>query len=713
MKNSIFLLILFLAISCIPPYVPEQGRVFPTYNNPFGAVSEADVNEAVKLKKKYPENTEYIADYVVNTYTFDYYADNLKKGNPIGVKEETFEKYTSLTDFVKLSKLEYFNDQINFDGFFVKYGSRKEEDFIKRDYVISNFQSRGIFFSDARQAQIAAELNVTGTNLRLNFSRYYKDAKYLTSAYFLEGFPQKEKVITFAIPNYLNVEIIEKNFEGFNIEKSDKKYVIKDEQMKGRITDTKSKDKLTYITYILKDVKGIRNEKLMPGYSHNLPHIIILVKSLNTDMAKAYSKPLPKELKEATTPAAEKGKSKVKPKTVNAKVELKPIPLIANTNDLYAHYAQIVSKLENDSSVFIEKVKSITKDKATDLEKIEAIFYWVQDNIRYVAYEDGIAAFKPDACQNVYNNRYGDCKGMANLLKSMISTLGYDARLTWIGTKHLNYDYNVPSIVVDNHMICTVILNEKKYYLDGTESYIGIDDYADRIQGRPVMVQNGTNYSIDTIPDLSAERNLRFRKANFTFVNNGFEGKMYETIKGENKTDILRSFHNAPLAKKDQVLFDVIDPNDIDIEVKNVVASDLTNRRTDIDMNYDLRVSNHMVSADKNIMFKPDYNREFSGSKADSARFFDIQFDHKLNYAYDLNFAIPAGYKVVSTPQNLNIDNAEFSLIMKYENAGNAIRYTKSIILKKGKISKSNFTEWNKMIDQMRVNYNQYIVLSK
>ncbi len=712
MKNNFFSLVLLLVISCTPAYFPEHGRKFTSYNNPYGSVSEADVAEALKLKKKYPENTEYIADYIVNSYTFDYYADNLKKGNPIGVKEETFEKYTSIADFVKLSKLEYFNDQINFDGFFVKYGSRKDENFIKRDYVISNFQSRGIFFSDARQAQIASELSVAGTNLRLNFSRYYKDAKYLTSAYFLEGFPQKEKVITFAIPNYLKVEIIEKNFEGFNIEKSDKKYVIKDDQMKSRITESKSKEKLTYVTYILKDAKGIKTEKLMPGYSHNLPHIVILVKSIDLDMAKAYSKPIPKELKEAAA-EADKGKSKVKAKTVVKKAELKPVPLIANTNDLYAHYSQIVSKLENDSTVLIEKVKSIIKDKTTDLDKIEAIFYWVQDNIRYVAYEDGIAAFKPDACQNVFNNRYGDCKGMANLLKSMIGTLGYDARLTWVGTKHLNYDYNVPSIVVDNHMICTVILNGKKYYLDGTESFIGIDDYADRIQGRPVMVQNGLDYTIDTIPDLSSDRNLRLRKANFTLANNTFEGKMYETIKGENKTDILRSFHNSPLDKKDKVLLDVIDPNDIDIDVKNVVASDLNNRRIDIDMNYDLKVSNHMVTNGNTIMFKPDYNREFSASKADSARFFDIQFDHKLNYAYDLSFAIPTGYKLVSTPQNLTIDNPEFSLVMKYENLGNTIRYTKSIILKKGKISKNNFKEWNQMIDKMRDNYNQYIVLSK
>jgi hypothetical protein len=88
-------------------------------------------------------------------------------------------------------------------------------------------------------------------------------------------------------------------------------------------------------------------------------------------------------------------------------------------------------------------------------------------------------------------------------------------------------------------------------------------------------------------------------------------------------------------------------------------------------------------------------------------------FNHKINYVYDITYLIPKGYKVVTTPQDLIIDNTEFSLILKYEQTSNAIRYTKSIALKNGKISKSNFKQWNDMIDKLKNNYNQYIVLNK
>ena len=72
----------------------------------------------------------------------------------------------------------------------------------------------------------------------------------------------------------------------------------------------------------------------------------------------------------------------------------------------------------------------------------------------------------------------------------MLTIAGFDARLTWIGTSDLPYAYSLPSLVVDNHMICTVILNGKKYFLDGMEEYIALSDYAQRIQGKQVLIED-------------------------------------------------------------------------------------------------------------------------------------------------------------------------------------------------------------------------------
>ena len=94
--------------------------------------------------------------------------------------------------------------------------------------------------------------------------------------------------------------------------------------------------------------------------------------------------------------------------------------LFESVKDLYAWYRSICDSTGNDASLLKDKVAELTAGKKTDLEKIESLFYWVQDNIRYIAFEDGIMGFKPDAAQNVFKKKYGDCKGKANLLKEML-----------------------------------------------------------------------------------------------------------------------------------------------------------------------------------------------------------------------------------------------------------------------------------------------------
>jgi hypothetical protein len=89
------------------------------------------------------------------------------------------------------------------------------ENLTKKDYFITNFQCGGIFYSDAKQAQITNIINVIGTHKYINHSRFCKDAKYLTSNYFLDYFPQKEQVVSFEIHSYLVIQTIEKNFYGF------------------------------------------------------------------------------------------------------------------------------------------------------------------------------------------------------------------------------------------------------------------------------------------------------------------------------------------------------------------------------------------------------------------------------------------------------------------------------------------------------------------
>lgn len=70
------------------------------------------------------------------------------------------------------------------------------------------------------------------------------------------------------------------------------------------------------------------------------------------------------------------------------------------------------------------------------------IYRWVQQRIHYVAFEDGMNGLVPAAASEVCRTRYGDCKGMSNLLHTLLRARGLDAHLSWVGTRMLPYNYS-------------------------------------------------------------------------------------------------------------------------------------------------------------------------------------------------------------------------------------------------------------------------------
>ncbi len=142
----------------------------------------------------------------------------------------------------------------------------------------------------------------------------------------------------------------------------------------------------------------------------------------------------------------------------------------------------------NETSSLKQQVTSLTNGKKSDEEKIKAIYYWVQDNIRYIAYEDGFSGYVPAKAQDVFAEKYGDCKGMANLLTENAEDRRLWCTLTWIGTRHIPYDHSVPVMCVDNHAITTLYFKGKEYFLDGTEKYAPFGEDAFRIQGKSALI---------------------------------------------------------------------------------------------------------------------------------------------------------------------------------------------------------------------------------
>ena len=559
-----------------------------------------------------------------------------------------------LKDFLKYSDGLFYNDEIKIDKVKVTDAASKDVIFQK---LCGDYSSDDIFHSDAKLCVVKFPLAEKGKPFYYHYQEDYKDIKFLTSFYFQQQYPIVERIVEFLVPAWLEMDFREFNFDGYGITRSSTK--------EGDITKT---------TFTVSNTAAYSRESHSPNHALSNPHIICVAKAYQSNGSRTV--------------------------------------LLENVNNLYGWYSSVCAEIGNDPEVLKAKVADLTRDKKTPQEKVESIFYWVQDNIRYIAFENGIMGFKPDAAQNVYKNKYGDCKGMANLLKTMLTLAGFDARLTWIGTSDLPYDYSLPSLVVDNHMICTVILNGKRYFLDGTESYIALNDYAQRIQGKQILIEDGKNHILDRIPEFAADRNKVTTANKITIVGAELKGSSVMDINGESKVSVQQSYSAIKQDKREESLKNYL-KSDANMVVANITNSDFTDRQKPLQIKYDFTANNQVTTAGNELYVVMDWEKAFRSLDMPADRKNDYEFSQKYHQVTASELQIPEGYKVDYLPTAFKKSASGWSFEGSYVQKGKSIFYNKTIIIQKAFLKKKDFIDWNNFIADINKFYNDQVVLVK
>ncbi|MCM8801035.1 MAG: DUF3857 domain-containing protein, partial [Candidatus Omnitrophica bacterium] len=155
-----------------------------------------------------------------------------------------------------------------------------------------------------------------------------------------------------------------------------------------------------------------------------------------------------------------------------------------------------------------QKIEELTKDLVDEEEKAKAIYNFCAQQIRYVAVEYGQAGYEPHSAQDIFKNKYGDCKDQAILLVAMLRQIGIPSWPVLIGTKdYYNLNEDFPGLFF-NHCIVQAQVKNKLIFLDPTCQTCSFGDLPIDDQARRVLVIKDEGYQIDNIPLSEAEHNL-------------------------------------------------------------------------------------------------------------------------------------------------------------------------------------------------------------
>lgn len=538
-----------------------------------------------------------------------------------------------------------------------KYKETKVETFKEKDELDQSF------YDDTKSLNFIYPNLKKGSKSKLKYSQKIKNPRFLSPFFFGDFQPVKSNKITIVADKDITFK-----FQEFNTEKLDISF-----------TKEEKKGKVIY-TWELKNIDEYEYESNAPNYKSIIPHIVPIITSY-----------------------------KVEGKTVN---------LLNDTSDLYNWYYSLVKDVNQDESdtQLVAVVEELIADKKTDLEKVRAIYYWTQKNIKYIAFEYALGGFIPREANSVFKKKYGDCKDNSSILFKMLDIANIKGNLTWIGTRSIPYSYDeVPTPIVDNHMILSYIDGDKTYFLDATGRFTPLEYPSSFIQGKEALISiDDSNYVIKKVPVVSAKNNALVDETIITIDGQKLVGNSKAEISGYHKIDFLyalenevtdskiKEFYNRNLRKGNNkfLIEEIKETNKYDYD-KNLV------------IDYSFNVDNVVKHLGEEIYVNLNLNKELSNFKTKEDRINGVEYDYKSYYGYSTTLNIPEGYDVDYIPENVEVSNKYITAKIQYTKSPDQIKYTHSIELDFLTLSLEEQKEINALIKKVEKGYKEIIVLKK
>ena len=213
-------------------------------------------------------------------------------------------------------------------------------------------------------------------------------------------------------------------------------------------------------------------------------------------------------------------------------------------SDISKWYNQLCAPhLNKITPAMEEKVKELTKGLKTDKEKIEAIFRFVSNKIRYMGLtiETNAPGYEPHDIDITFKNRYGVCRDKAALLAGMIRLADIKAYpvLIMAGNKK---DKEVPDCRFNHAITCAVTKDGETILMDSTDettkdilpaylsdkSYLPAKPSGSDLLTSPVipasdnLLQSDTSGELLKDGSLTADTTLNFKGINDTMYRGAF-----------------------------------------------------------------------------------------------------------------------------------------------------------------------------------------------
>ena len=375
------------------------------------------------------------------------------------------------------------------------------------------------------------------------------------------------------------------------------------------------------------------------------------------------------------------------------------------TNRVFADWTEVsrwASQMYDPQVVINDEVaakaRELTAKSETELEKIRAIGYFVQ-NLQYISIDIGVGygnGYRPRPSNLVLSRGYGDCKDKATLMRAMLKAINIEAypiaiysgdptyvREEWVSPKQFNHC--IIAVKVTDKTESPTIINDKHLgrllIFDATDPFTPVGDLPDYLQGSSALIIAGDNGSLAKMPVTPPDFNAWNRKVEVNLTEDGsIKGKISENANGQQSTQARAIFRTLSSTEVNQMFESWLTRGATAAKLEKLTPKN-NNATATFDLDIEFSAPRYgQLMQNRLLIFKPAIvNRANSIYLTEKDRTHPIMIDAET-FNETATFNLPAGFVVDEVPDAVSIETPFGKYKTNYEVKDGKLVYTRNLV---------------------------------
>jgi cytochrome c-type biogenesis protein CcmH/NrfG len=396
------------------------------------------------------------------------------------------------------------------------------------------------------------------------------------------------------------------------------------------------------------------------------------------------------------------------------------ISSIANWEYLVEWYSDLARTKTRASYEIKEQVARLFdgKPNLSEEEKIEAIYHFITENIRYSSVPFRQSALTPQKARNVLVNKIGDCKDVATLCIAMLDAAGIKAHYVLVNTRNEGQNKNVLPSISFNHCLTGVETKAGVKYLDLTAyNYPFGSVPAPDVEGFSLLMKPGVK-APDYLPRHEFMSNNILRQTKITVRQDlGIAVNVHSRKIGAPGAWMRNDYRDLGQKEREKRLAESLSGDFPNVVLNKFDMENLDGLAPAVRYAYEYEVPNYVTETGQFLLLKMHWADGFG---ADQALSYDQRnFPYEIGWAYadsmieEIEMALPAGYAPVDLPPSVKLTSAFADYAVNYSFAAGRLNAKRELVVKKTVVPPEAYAEFKKFYNSIVKEDARQILLKK